>query len=98
MRSITQYCENVSGGTLPVSGSETVDREKMFNEAIFLGLRTGELNVSMLRQVYGVDLFSTRSETLTEFSNEGLIQINDRSITLTRRGFLVCDAIAESLL
>ena len=98
VRSIAQYCENVSGGTLPVSGSETVDREKMFNEAIFLGLRTGELNVSMLRQVYGVDLFSTRRETLTEFSNEGLIQINDRSITLTRRGFLVCDAIAESLL
>jgi oxygen-independent coproporphyrinogen-3 oxidase len=98
VRSIAQYCENVSGGTLPVSGSETVDREKMLNEAIFLGLRTGELNVSMLRQVYGVDLFSTRSETLTEFSNEGLIQINDRSITLTRRGFLVCDAIAESLL
>ncbi len=98
VRSIAKYCENVSGGTLPVSGSETVDREKMFNEAIFLGLRTGELNVSMLRQVYGVDLFSTRRETLTEFSNEGLIQINDRSITLTRRGFLVCDAIAESLL
>ena len=98
VRSIAQYCENVTGGTLPVSGSEILDRAKMFNEAIFLGLRTGELNVEMLRRVYGVDLLSTKRDALTEFSLEGLLQIDDRRVTLTRKGFLVCDAIAESLI
>ena len=98
VRSIAQYCENISGGTLPVSGSETVDREKMYSEAVFLGLRTGELNLAALRQVYGVDLLSTRRDSLTDFSREGLIHLDSQSITLTRKGFLVCDAIAESLL
>ena len=98
MRSIAQYCENISGGTMPVSGSEVVDRAKMFNEAIFLGLRTGELNLTLLQQLYGVELLSTRRDALTEFSREGLLQLNDRSVTLTRKGFLLCDAIAESLL
>jgi coproporphyrinogen III oxidase-like Fe-S oxidoreductase len=70
----------------------------MFSEAIFLGLRTGELNLAVLQQVYGVDMLSTRGEKLKDFSDERLLQINDRRITLTRKGFLVCDAIAESLL
>jgi oxygen-independent coproporphyrinogen-3 oxidase len=97
-RSITQYCEHLSRRTLPVAGFETIDKEKMFSEAIFLGLRTGELNLAVLQQVYGVDMLSTRGEKLKDFSDERLLQINDRRITLTRKGFLVCDAIAESLL
>jgi oxygen-independent coproporphyrinogen-3 oxidase len=98
VRSIAQYCESIGKAEFPVAGSEVVDKEKMFSEAIFLGLRTGELNVAMLQQLYGVDMLTTHGEKLKSFSDDDLLRIKDRHITLTRKGFLVCDAIAESLL
>jgi oxygen-independent coproporphyrinogen III oxidase len=98
VRSIAQYCESIGKNEFPVAGSEVVDKKEMFSEAIFLGLRTGELNVAMLQQMYGVDMLATHGEKLKSFSDDDLLRIKDRHITLTRRGFLVCDAIAESLL
>ena len=98
VRSIAQYHEAISGGSLPVAGSETVDKGKMFDEAIFLGLRTGELSIAMLQQLYGVDLMAAHGTTLKTFSDEELLTVGNRSIRLTRKGFLMCDAIAEALL
>ena len=98
VRSIAQYCESLGKDEFPVAGSEFVDKEKMFSEAVFLGLRTGELNVAMLQQLYGIDMLTTHGEKLKSFSDDDLLRIKDRHITLTRKGFLVCDAIAESLL
>jgi oxygen-independent coproporphyrinogen-3 oxidase len=98
VRSVTQYCDAIAKEQFPVAGSEIVDEEKMFSEAIFLGLRTGELNIAMLQQLFGVDILSTHGEKLKSFSDEDLLRIKNRHITLTRKGFLVCDAIAESLL
>ncbi len=43
-------------------------------------------------------MLSTRGEKLKIFSDEDLLHVKNRSITLTRKGFMVCDAIAESLL
>ncbi len=97
-RSIAHYCDAIGKGTFPVAGSENVDKDTMFSEAVFLGLRTGELSATTLQQLYGVDMLSDRSEKLKMLSDEDLLHINDRRITLTRRGIMVCDAIAESLL
>ena len=98
VRNITQYCGAIASGKLPHAGSEIVDKDKMLSEAVFLGLRMGELNVAMLQQLYGVDLLATRGEQLQSFSDEDLLRIKDHRITLTRKGFLLCDGIAESLL
>jgi len=97
-RSIAHYCDAIGKGTFPVAGSENVEKDTMFSEAVFLGLRTGELSATTLQQLYGVDMLSDRSEKLKIFSDEDLLHIKDRRITLTRRGIMVCDAIAESLL
>ena len=97
-RSIAHYCDAIGKGTFPVAGSENVEKDTMFSEAVFLGLRTGELSATTLQQLYGVDMLSDRSEKLKIFSDEDLLHINGRRITLTRRGIMVCDAIAESLL
>lgn len=97
-RSVGQYCDALEKGTLPVAGFENIDRTQMFSEAVFLGLRTGELNLAVLQQVYGVDMQTKHGEKLKSFSEEQLMSVKDRRITLTRKGFLVCDAIAESLL
>jgi oxygen-independent coproporphyrinogen III oxidase len=97
-RSITTYCDAINKDAFPVAGSETVNKETMFSEAVFLGLRTGELSVTTLQQLYGVDMLSARGEKLQLFSDEELLHIKDRRIMLTRKGFMVCDSIAESLL
>lgn len=98
VRSIAQYCEAVAHGRLPIAGDEIVDEEKMLSEAVFLGLRTGELNAATLQQLYGIDIISAYDKTLRRFSDEGVLRIDDRRIKLTRKGFMICDAIAESLL
>ncbi len=50
-RSIAHYCDAIEKRTFPVAGSESVDKERMFSEAVFLGLRTGELSVTTLQQL-----------------------------------------------
>ncbi|HTY11942.1 MAG TPA: radical SAM family heme chaperone HemW [Bacteroidota bacterium] len=97
-RSIAQYCDAVQKGASAAAGSEVVDKEKMFSEAVFLGLRTGELSVTTLQQLYGIDMLEARGEKLKLYSDEQLLRIDNRRIALTRKGFMVCDAIAESLL
>jgi len=97
-RSIAQYCDAVHKGTSAAAGSEVVDKEKMFSEAVFLGLRTGELSVTTLQQLYGIDMLEAKGEKLKLYSDEQLLHIDNRRIALTRKGFMVCDAIAESLL
>ena len=97
VRSVAQYCDAIAKEGFPVAGSEIVNEEKMLSEAVFLGLRMGELNAAMIQQLYGVDILSTQGEKLKGFSDEDLLHIKNRRITLTRKGLLVCDAIAESL-
>jgi len=97
-RSVAQYCESLSAGRLPVAGTERVDRPKMVHEEIFLGLRTGVLDSNLLRHLYGIDLLSSRGKALGEFSRDGLLRVDGGKLRLTPKGFLFCDAIAESLL
>ena len=97
-RSIGQYCEGLSAGKLPVAGSEGIDETKMIEEEIFLGLRTGVLDAGNLRRKHGIDLLATKEKAVAEFSGSGLLVVDDGRLTLTPKGFLVCDAIAESLL
>jgi oxygen-independent coproporphyrinogen III oxidase len=97
-RNISHFCDVIGKGKFPVAGSETVNKETMFSEAVFLGLRTGELNIPTLQQLYGIDMLSAHGEKLKIFSDEELLHVKDRRIILTRKGFMVCDAIAESLL
>ncbi|MDE3058530.1 MAG: coproporphyrinogen III oxidase family protein, partial [Bacteroidota bacterium] len=97
VRNVVQYCESLQSNTLPVAGEEKIQREHLLDEAIFLSLRCGELNAAMLQHCYGVDFLSRNKKQLQQFIADHLLSVEGNRIRLTRKGFLMCDSIAESL-
>ena len=97
-RSIEKYVNQITAGKLPIAGKETLTREQMMMEAIYLGLRTTR----------GIDLedfdcrFETRFEDvfkskISEFKKDGLLELTDTRCALTPKGMAYHDSIAAML-
>ena len=98
VRSIQSYCDALEKGEFPVVGSETIDRKKFFTEEIFLGLRSTGIDLKKLYPLYGEDVFSVKQSLLHEMEQEGLFVRQNNVISLTSRGYAVCDEIAAKLI
>ncbi len=98
VRNVTQYYEKLKGGALPLGGEEHIGASHLLDEAIFLGLRRGELNTAALQQCYGVDFLAEHKKRLQQFVDDHFLFIEGSRIRLTQKGFLMCDSIAESLM
>ncbi|HLP17118.1 MAG TPA: radical SAM family heme chaperone HemW [Bacteroidota bacterium] len=101
-RQITRYLAQIHSSPVAaaVSGFETLDQSAMAEEAIFLGLRCGRLDLDALEHAYGIDVTRRFGELLFEFEAGGFISREHagRVIRLTPKGFLLCDAITDRLL
>ena len=89
LKSIRGYCDALEAGRRPVDGEETLSREQIALEAIFLGLRTKD----------GVDIDLVRADSecrseLDRLRSEGLASVIDGRLVLTREGLLFADHIA----
>lgn len=95
--SIGRYCEKLSRGVSPAEGEELLERGDLLTEEIFLGLRSGGINVHKLLVEYGVDLFERYPEKLDRFRRDHLLTLERETLRLTPKGFLLCDALALEL-
>jgi oxygen-independent coproporphyrinogen-3 oxidase len=95
--SVGGYCEVLSRNQRPIGGKECLEREDLLIEEIFLGLRSGGINVHQLQKEYGIDLFQRYPQKLTRFLQENLLTFDRKMIRLTDKGFLFCDGIALEL-
>jgi oxygen-independent coproporphyrinogen-3 oxidase len=95
--SIRGYCQALSRDQRPIGGKECLEREDLLIEEIFLGLRSGGINVHKLQKEYGIDLFQRYPQKLTKFLQEDLLTLDRKMIRLTDKGFLFCDGIALEL-
>lgn len=98
VRSIQSYCDALEQGEFPVSGSEAIDRKKFLTEEIFLGLRSTGIDLKKLYSLYGEDVFSVKRVILKEMEQEGLFTRQNNIISLTSRGYAVCDEVAAKLI
>ncbi|MFA6455818.1 MAG: coproporphyrinogen-III oxidase family protein, partial [Bacteroidota bacterium] len=98
VRSIQSYCDAFERNEFPEAGSESVDRKKFFTEEIFLGLRSTGIDLKKLYSLYGEDVFSVRRQIIEEMEREGLLSRQNNVISLTSRGYAVCDEIAGRLI
>lgn len=98
VRSIQSYCEALERGEYPVIGSELIDRKKFFTEEIFLGLRSTGIDLKKLYPLYGEDVFSVKQPLILEMEQEGLLVRQNNVISLTSRGYAVCDEVAAKLI
>jgi coproporphyrinogen III oxidase-like Fe-S oxidoreductase len=70
----------------------------MINERIFLGLRSDGLDVRRLREEFGLDLLRIHPGVIERTAGDGLAIWDGALLRLSPRGYLLCDAIAGSLL
>lgn len=98
VRSIQSYCDDLEKNVFPVVGSEEIDRKKFFTEEIFLGLRSTGIDLKKLYPLYGEDIFSVKQVILKEMEQEGLLLRQNNIISLTAKGYAVCDEIAAKLI
>jgi len=98
VRSIQSYCEMLERGEYPVVGSEEIDAKKFFNEEIFLGLRSTGIDLKKLYPLYGEDVFFLKEKILDEMERDELLSRHNSIISLTAKGYAVCDEIAGALI
>lgn len=98
VRSIQSYCESLEKGEFPAAGSEVIDKNKFLAEEIFLGLRSTGIDLKKLYLLYGEDVFSIKRAMLSEMEQEGICTRQNNIISLTSRGYAVCDEVAAKLI
>lgn len=95
---INVYCKMLQNDRFPIEGSEELEKGQQLEEAVMLGLRLGKINFQQLESRFGVDYFRLLEPFLKEFAADLLITIEGRVITLTNKGFLLCDEIGKQLI
>ena len=70
----------------------------MLDERIFLGLRSGGLDLKGLSVDFGYDFESRRGDLMRWMDEEKLASLEQGVLRLTPKGFLLCDEIASRLL
>ncbi|MBI4811220.1 MAG: radical SAM family heme chaperone HemW, partial [Ignavibacteriales bacterium] len=68
---LLSYCEKLSSECTPIAGSETLTIKEMFNEAVMLGLRSGELALREIELKYKIDLAALWNSVLKEMTANG---------------------------
>jgi oxygen-independent coproporphyrinogen-3 oxidase len=87
------YLEAVEAGTLPIArGMTPAPRERLIREMI-LQLKRGWLDVSRLREKFGVDLLTEWTDIWRGLEKEGHLTVTDGVPRLTRQGLLQVDSL-----
>ena len=95
--SIGWYCDKIARGGRPIGGEEELDKSNLLMEEIFLGLRSDGINLSKLHNEYGISLVDRYPDKLGTYLEEGFVEVDQDTIRLTPKGFLLCDGIALDL-
>jgi oxygen-independent coproporphyrinogen-3 oxidase len=78
---------------------EVLSTEDMLNEYLLISLRTSwGIDLKKLRRQFGVDLMLDRGSYIKSLENERLATVSGNSLVLTRKGLLLADEIALSLI
>ncbi len=94
-RSIEGYVHDLAAGKPPVAGEETLSREELRLETLFMGLRTARgIDIAAFRRKFGEDLPRVRRAIIQPLMDGGFILVRDGRISPTRRGLAVADQLA----
>jgi oxygen-independent coproporphyrinogen-3 oxidase len=85
-----EYARRLVDGITPVTESEQAGPEQASRETILLSLRTAEgLDLQRYQSEYGSIFSKKLEENMAPLVAAGLIVVNERRATLTKRGFLL---------
>ncbi len=98
VKNLQLYIDRIAANKVPVEGEETLTKQQAFDESIMLGLRSSGINLGKIQSQFSVDLLIKHRATVDELVSDGLIEVDEKVLRLTDKGYLICDSVAESLL
>jgi oxygen-independent coproporphyrinogen-3 oxidase len=92
---VKKYIQELSAGRLPRAQTETLTREQLMIEALYLGLRqTKGIVVDAFDKKFDVNFKLLYAEVITGLEEKGLMEFSQNRCALTSRGMLYLDSIA----
>ena len=94
---IGRYIDLVESGKPAYDFIETIDKDTSITEHIMLGLRSVGINYEDFRKKHNVDFESTYKSPISQLISNGYAVKDEKKISLTRKGYAVCDEIVATL-
>ncbi len=95
VKNLDSYLEGLNKQALPIAGGEHLTSAQLIEEAIFLSLRSGGINLENFYQKYGIDFLQKYELTIKDLLDSGKACIKDGVFHLTAKGYVVCDEICQ---
>jgi oxygen-independent coproporphyrinogen-3 oxidase len=96
---VKQYIKDLSAGRLPRNGKESLSREQLMIEAVYLGLRqTKGIGVDAFNKKFRVNFEEMHAETIVGLEKKGLVEFSKNRCALTPKGMLYLDSIAAQFI
>ena len=85
-----EYISAIAAGTSTATDRRVLSPDNRLEEALFTGLRLNSgLDLGIMRQRYGVDVWGRYGERLRPFLDRGLLSYDGMSLRLSRTGMLL---------
>ena len=95
-RSVATYVRQIEAGKSAMAVKESLSKEQIMIEAIYLGFRTTRgIDLAEFQAKSGINFAQTFGKTIAELETRGMIQLNDGHCALTRKGLFFIDSIAS---
>jgi len=96
---LVSYLDDLDHGRRPIGGRETLSREQLMIEAVYLGLRLSEgVDIDRFDRIFGEKFNILFNKPLAAFVQKGLLEITSGRCRLNTRGMLLLDTIASSFI
>jgi oxygen-independent coproporphyrinogen-3 oxidase len=96
---LNAYLVDIENGRRPLGGQETLTREQLMIETVYLGLRISEgLDMASFERRFGADFETQFNKPLSAYTQKGLLEINNGRCRLNPRGMLLLDSIASAFI
>ena len=98
IESLEQYIENIENGNpnRNLVLNETLNEEDKMNEFMMLGLRKIDgVNIGDFKKIFGINPIMKYCKTLDKLTHEDLIQVDENSIKLSKKGIDLANLVWE---
>ena len=96
--SLKKYISEIEKNGFAVAGSEEISEEQKFNEFVMLALRSSGLEFKEFRNRFGENWINEKYDYFRTLMDKNLVLLNDQQISLTKKGYAICDEILKEIL
>ena len=97
INSVTLYSNAINAAGNAKINIERITEEKALNEYVMLALRSSGIDIIDLVERFGDKWLNKNEKYLELIRKEGYIQFEDNKISLTKKGYAICDEILVNM-